>query len=206
MAQQRRISKEKEWSRGEREAKKRDGFPEREASTVLGGIVVTVLYSSSVYSRETDEHVRQEEGWCLMHVIVSRNMTAPHYFLFQSPSAYCNTLSARLQAWLFYFPTLHFIWVLIIWIIEQKKRSYKKWARDEIETRLSEFAKDELHSAATQNNWADGRTAGKLAKWNSIQFPELWPAVEMQIPGIKSWWIKGGHFGGWRQEKKPRLD
>lgn len=72
----------------EREAKKRDGFPEREASMALGGIVVTVLYSSSVYSRETDEHVRQEEGWCLMHVIVSRNMTAPHYFLFQSPTAY----------------------------------------------------------------------------------------------------------------------
>lgn len=49
---------------------------------VLGGIVVTVLYASSVYSRETDEHARQKKGWCLMHVIVSRNMTAPRYFFY----------------------------------------------------------------------------------------------------------------------------
>lgn len=91
----------------------------------------------------------------------------PHYVLFQSPSAYWNTLSACLQTYLFYFHTLHFIWVLIIWIIEQKKRSSKKWARDEIKTHLSVFAEDELYSAATRNNWADGRTAGKQAEPNS---------------------------------------
>lgn len=148
----------------EREAKKRDGFPEREASTVLGGIVVSVLYSSSVYSRETDEHVRQEEGWCLMHVIVSRNMTAPHYFLFQSPFTYWNTLSARLKTCLFYFHTLHLIWVLIIWIIEQKKRSYKKWACGEIKTHLSVFAEDELYSAAKRP--ASWQSQTHLWKWN----------------------------------------
>lgn len=40
--------------------------------------MVTVLSSSSVYSRQTNEHGRQEDGWCLMHVIPSRNTTVPH--------------------------------------------------------------------------------------------------------------------------------
>lgn len=97
-------------------------------------------------------------GWCRMHVIVSTNTTAPHYFLFQSPFTYWNT---RLQTCLFYFHMLHFIWVLIIWIIEQKKRRYKKWAREEFKT------DDELYSAATLNNRADGRTAGQLAGPNT---------------------------------------
>lgn len=161
MAQQRRIIKEEEWSSGER-GKKR-GFPEWEASTVLGGIVVTVLYSSSVYSRETDEHVRQEDGWCLMHVIVSRNMTAFHYFLFQSPSVYWNTLSVRPQPCLFPLHMLHFIWVLIIWIIEQKKRSYKMWVRNEVKSHLY-LPEMNYTQPPPKNNWDDGRTAAKLAE------------------------------------------
>lgn len=154
----------------EREAKKRDGFPEREASTVLGGIVVTVLYSSSVYSRETDEHVRREEGWCLMHVIVSRNMTAPHYFLFQSPSAYWSTCAPANLFILFPHASLH-LGIDYLDNRAKEEKLQKVGARDEIKTHLSVFAKEELESAATQQLswWQNGRQAGRTKmKFDSI--------------------------------------
>lgn len=122
----------------------------------------------------------------------------PHYVLFQSPSAYWNTLSACLQTCLFYFHTLHFIWVLIIWIIEQKKRSYKKcaqWDQDSFKRVCRRWTFTQLPRKTTElmaERPASWQSQIHLWKWNSVQVPELWPAVEMQIAGIKSWWTKGG--------------
>lgn len=54
--------------------------------------------------------------------------------------------------------------------MEQKKRSYKTWARDEIKTHLSVFAEDELYSAAPKTTEL---MAERLTSWqsqNEIQF------------------------------------
>lgn len=164
-------TEEKKQSRGAKGKIAR--FPESEAPAVLGGLVVTVLSSSSVYSRQAHEHGRQEEGWCLMHTIFSRNTTVRHLSVFFSHHPWTEThYLGGCKA--VYFISTSFT-SFVFWLFG-KWSKWREATRRERTTRAGMFGKYLPQKKFIQHpvrRWKSSRKAG------GAEFSELWGAVEM---------------------------
>lgn len=81
-----------------------------------------------------------------------------------------NTLSGWLQTCLFSFYKLHFICVVVIWKMEQMKRSNDKWTEQGGWAVGRVAAPEESCSTTTGNNREDGKAASKLREPNIQNF------------------------------------